>query len=101
MKVTKLDKRHTGYGKCMYSVDAGGNGPATVVILHRWREWCWQVYGPGIELRFIASNDGYRMGKTMGIDLPDRWAWQTEFGNHKLYFKDEETMSGFLFQWSK
>jgi hypothetical protein len=100
MKVTTLDKRHTGYGKFKYSVDCfSGHKSATVVILHRWREWCWEVFGPGIELRFAVDSNG--MAEVMGIDLPNRWAWQTEFGNHKLYFKDDETMSSFLFQWSK
>ena len=98
MKVTTLDKRHTGYGKFKYYVDTH-SGPANSVILHRWREWCWEVFGPGIELRFaIAENT---MANIMGIELPSRWAWQTEFGNFKLYFKDDETMSAFLFQWSK
>lgn len=99
MKVTTLDKRHTGYGKFKYSVDANGPGSAAVVILHRWRGWCWEVFGPGIELRFAVAENG--MANIMGIELPERWAWQTEFGNHKLYFKDDETMSAFLFQWSK
>jgi hypothetical protein len=97
MQAVTLDKRHTGYGKFKYYVEA--DGPAAPVILHRWREWCWEAFGPGIELRFGIQDLG--MAKIMGITMPDRWAWQTEFGNYKLYFKDDETMSGFLFQWSK
>ena len=98
MKTVTLDKRHTGYGKFKYLVEVR-SGVANSVILHRWREWCWEAFGPGIELRFAI--DGNNMANIMGIKIPDRWAWQTEFGNFKLYFKDDETLSGFLFQWSK
>jgi hypothetical protein len=28
-----------------------------------------------------------------------RWAWQTEFKEMRLYFKDDETLSAFMFQW--
>lgn len=96
MKLTKLDRRHTGYQLFAYYVNV--EVPVgSVQILHHWRKWCWESFGPGIELRYAV--DPSAEFKVLPIELPRRWAWQTEFGNKRLYFQTEAEASAFIFQW--
>jgi hypothetical protein len=98
MKLIKLDNRHTGVGLYEYFVEVP-TSVGRVQILHCWREWCWESFGPGIELRFAV--DPRAEFKVLPIQIPRSWAWQTEFGKFRLYFKDHAVASAFLFQWDK
>lgn len=103
MKVTKLDKRHNCYRIMKYHVEPGYDifgRDARIECFKRWREWCWEAFGPGCETKWIvirpesAGNDGQcQMTSTT------RWAWHTEYDEIRLYFKDDETLSAFMFQW--
>lgn len=98
MRITKLDRRHTGYGKYAHMIEVD-SVIASVQIFHTWRSWCWQTFGPGIELRYAM--DPRSVSLVLPIELPTKWAWQTEFGHIRLYFQDEATTSMFLLQWKK
>jgi hypothetical protein len=98
MKITELDKRHTGNEKYKYFVEPTlrlGN----MQLFHTWRSWCWNSFGPGIELRFAIDERAHL--SVIPIELPTTWAWQTEFGHTRLYFKDDATLSALIFQWKR
>lgn len=103
MKVTKLDRRHTCYGIMQYHVETTFDmrgSDMRIEHFKKWRNWCWEAFGPGCETKWItitpreSGNEGQcRMESTT------RWAWYTEYNEMRLYFKDDETLSAFMFQW--
>ena len=75
-KITKLDRRHNGWGRYKYSVSP------TVVnhieghqLLNDLREWCWSTYGPGAEIGWSKKDA--------------KWAWDTEHGNRRIYVNED------------
>ena len=94
VKLVKLDRRHTAHGIMTYYVDPVSNWAigynTKFEQFQRWRNWCWEVFGPGVERQFLNLN----------IDI-NRWCWYSEYDHLRLYFKDDETASAFMFQWSK
>lgn len=110
MKLTKLDRRHTGFGIMKYYVEPE---PTWVIGMdmrfrhfQEWRAWCWEVFGPGVERKYITVTPmikavDFATGVTKhGMEAVERWAWHTEEKEMRLYFKDDETASAFSFQWS-
>ena len=103
MKVTKLDRRHNCNHIMKYYVETtldiwGSDERAKLFI--RWRNWCWEAFGPGCETKWLIVKPvpvGNLGQCTMGTD--SRWAWQTEFKEQRLYFRDDETLSAFMLQW--
>lgn len=104
MKVTKLDRRYNCNHIMKYMVettyDFMGGTDARAKKFVGWREWCWSVFGPSSETKWLvlrpvpAGTDGQCRMVT-----DSRWAWDTEHGNQRLYFKDDETLSAFMLQW--
>lgn len=103
IKVTKLDKRHNCYRIMKYHVEVTYDiwgSDNRISKFKQLREWCWDVFGPGCETKWIlltpveAGTDGQ-----CHMESTTRWAWQTEFKEMRLYFKDDETLSAFIFQW--
>jgi hypothetical protein len=103
MKVTKLDRRHNCYDIMKYHVETTvdiGNSNAKIEHFKQWRAWCWEMFGPGCETKWITitpedagPNGECRMVSTV------RWAWHTEYGEMRLYFKDDESLSAFMLKW--
>lgn len=104
MKVTKLDKRHNCYRIMKYYVETTldiWGSDARIEHFKGWRSWCWETFGPGCETKWITitprdagDNDECRMESTT------RWAWHTEHGEMRLYFKTDIELSAFLLRWS-
>ena len=104
MKVTKLDRRYNCNHIMKYMVettyDFMGGTDSRAKKFVGWREWCWSVFGPSSETKWLvlrpvpAGTDGQCRMVT-----DSRWAWDTEHGNQRLYFKDDETLSAFMLQW--
>jgi hypothetical protein len=69
-------------------------------LFKRWRGWCWEVFGPGCESKWIVTHP-VDAGPTGECQMTStvRWAWQTEFKEMRLYFRDDETLSAFMLQW--
>ena len=102
MKVTKLDRRHNCYNIMAYHVEVTFDiwgSDARIETFKKWRNWCWEAFGPGTETKWIllAPKD-LGEGKCR-MQSTTRWAWHTEYGEMRLYFKDDETLSAFMFQW--
>ena len=92
MKLVKLDRRHTAYGEMTYYVDPV---PSWIVgsdtkfeQFFKWRNWCWEVFGPGVERQHLDLNPEI-----------NQWCWLTEHGYLRLYFKDDATASAFMLKW--
>ena len=72
-----------------------------IELFKRWRAWCWEVFGPGTESKWIVVQP-----QPVGVDgrcrmfATTRWAWQTEYEEMRLYLQDEATLSAFMLQWS-
>ena len=92
MKVTKLDRRHSGITAFDYYVTpAEKNLWENPITMHHWRIWCWENLGPGAE-RDIAV-------RLHMNDKPLGWAWDTEHGHCRLYLK-EANLVFFKLKWA-
>lgn len=105
MRLVKLDKRHTCHEFMQYYIEPkmqfGFDAKSRFARFQVWREWCWEVFGPGVERHYIRTSTIYDETKdAFGYVSADKWAWYTENGLLRLYFRDEETASAFSFQWS-
>ena len=103
MKVTKLDRRHNCHRIMKYHVETtcniwGSDERANQFI--EWRVWCWTVFGPGVETKWITVHpvDAGPDGECQMVSK-NTWAWQTEHDLQRLYFRDDETLSAFMLQW--
>jgi len=104
MKVTKLDRRHNCYLIMKYHVEINfkhlwGN-ENRIELFKEWRAWCWEVFGPGTEIKWIVIHpvDAGPNGQCQMVSKGN-WAWNTEFGGMRLYFRDDETLSAFMLKW--
>jgi hypothetical protein len=96
MKVTKLDRRFNGHHIFKYVIEPNVIGKEEKIEeFKQWREWSWLVFGPSSELRFIRIQPGQIKMESTRV-----WCWDTEFGNLRLYFKNDETLSAFMLKWS-
>ena len=105
MKVTKLDRRHNCHRIMKYHVEVTFDiwgSDARIERFKAWRAWCWEAFGPGCETKWITirPEEVGPNGECQMVSTT-RWAWQTEFKEMRLYFKDDETLSAFMFQWSR
>lgn len=79
-KVTKLDRRMSGYGFYKYHVTPNVFERSKIAeLLIELRNWCWATYGPGAELGFT------RRGAL--------WAWDTEYGRRRIYLKSDAELT--------
>lgn len=105
MKVTRLDRRHACHRIMKYHVEVTFDiwgSDNRISKFKEWRTWCWEVFGPGCETKWIVVRpvDAGPNGECC-MESTTRWAWHTEHDEMRLYFKDDETLSAFMFQWSK
>jgi hypothetical protein len=94
--VTRLDKRHKGYN-CFshYIMPVWSSQLADKLKFFEWRNWCWSTWGPGIEREVaIEFGLGYHPETVL------KWAWHTDGGGRRLYFKSEKELNWFILTWS-
>lgn len=78
-KVKRLTRQYNGYGSFKYLIQPTlFNQNTTRQQLAKWREWCWETWGPSRELLWA-------MTETPGVT----WAWDTEHDNKRIYLKDD------------
>ena len=81
-KITKLDRRHNGWGRYKYSIVPDTyNKIEGHQLLNDLREWCWATYGPGAELVWSKKDA--------------KWAWDTEHGNRRIYLRSDAELTFF------
>ena len=87
MRVQRIDGRMNGHGVYEYRIDFSRDRRRYVEV----RDWCWQTYGPGIELECCE------------IDLDRVWAWHYNAvrGHTRcfIYLKSQEQLTLFLLRW--
>jgi hypothetical protein len=94
MKITKLDRRHSGYGTWLAFVSRpfGSGGRQTFL---EWREWCWATWGPSKEISEFTRLDLFD-----GVASSNpHWCWQNDQQNTRLYFKTDLEATMFALRW--
>lgn len=97
-KLTKLDRRHTGYLLWQYYVERVYTVPYREAkrLFFDWREWCWEQWGPSKELNNFEYNDLF---DGMHSSNP-HWCWLND-SNHRcrIYLRTEQEASMFTLKW--
>jgi len=96
-KIKKMDARYNGSGYFTHVIDYGGKY-GTSLTFQQHRVWFWESFGPSCEIEAFM-----RLGKN-NHSQPDcisgQWAWNTEFGNRKLYVRDDAMLAFFTLKFS-
>ena len=87
IKVTRLDKRHTGHHWYSHRVTFDGEYWSRVNNFCAARDWLVQHFGLSREIGFV----GHLRDKPKPV-----WSWQTEYSYFRLYLT-EEAMTQFAF----
>lgn len=83
-EVKELDRRYTGGNYFNYCLDFYyKQGPMFCDV----REWCWEIWGPSCELKFITQDKQYK------------WAWITDNHRTRIYFRDIEEINWYKLRW--
>lgn len=103
-KLVKLDKRFNGYAWFRYALDSNvimGNW-YTMAPPPQWastknanfqalRVWCWDQWGPSMELSLLTLNN----------DSDIKWSWEIDNdGRRRIYLKGDEELSHVMLVWS-
>jgi hypothetical protein len=92
--INKLDRRHKGFASFThYIMPVWSSQLADKLKFFEWRNWCWETFGPGMEREMAIE---FRL--LHDADL--RWAWHTNNGAKRLYFKSEKEVAWFNLKWS-
>jgi len=92
-RIQKLDRRHGGRPIFQYLAEPIGSSNYIEKYrnLQSWREWCWEMFGPGAE-RDIAVSLAHSDSKYF------KWGWQTDHHECRLYLT-EDALTLFKLKW--
>lgn len=96
-KIKKIDARYNGSGYFTHVIDYFGKYNESLSFQQH-RAWFWESFGPSCEIEAFM-----RFGRLHDepIDcISGRWAWNTEYGNRKIYVSDEATLAFFTLKFS-
>ena len=97
MKIQKLDGRHSGHPVFShYVVPDERFDHMNLEILHTWRVWCWEHFGPGSERDHAATLSTIKSAWTRPTI---KWAWETTRYQRRLYLS-KESMTLFMLKWA-
>ncbi len=88
MKIVKLDRRYTGGRQFDYAVEFTHpfkDGELFCEV----REWCWETWGPGRELKFVDINS------------KDHWCFMTDNYRTRIYLSDTPEVEWLTLRWSE
>jgi hypothetical protein len=95
LKLTKLDKRNTGYGTWKFYVELKLLDKNYGIDLCNVREWCWTHWGPSKELDAYHQHDLFD-----GVSCSNpRWCWQHDEYRTRIYLRDEPETIAFALKW--
>lgn len=96
-KKRKLDRRHSGYGEWKYYIMP--NAPWNRVGMNKFfemREWCWNTWGHSKEINEWMRD---KLDPT-SISQNNKWCWQNDTYNVRIYLRTDKELSHFLLTWS-
>lgn len=76
IRISKLDRRHTGNNWFTHRVSFEGPLQGRVNGLCSAREWLWTMFGPSREITSIGAMDPTQR---------PIWAWETDYNYFRLY----------------
>lgn len=94
IKVKKLDKRNTGYGKFKYAVNSTS---LYAKEFYEIRAWMWDTWGASKELK------DWMLDFRISIDAVgcqnEHWCWQNDEYNRRLYLRTDKELVLFRLRW--
>jgi hypothetical protein len=97
MKLTRLDRRHTGWGEWKYSAERQYGVPLSQfkMIFWGWREWCWGTWGPSKELFDYTVSDLF----DGVLSSNNHWCWNIQDQKYRIYLRGDTEAELFLLKW--
>lgn len=100
VKLTKLDRRHRGYGVWTWHAVR----PMQIMTLkdarntfYAWREWCWGEWGPSKELDMFADDDLFD-GR---YSSNQHWCWVNDkVHGFRIYLRGDYEAAAFSLRWA-
>jgi len=97
LSIKKTDRRHTGSDIFEYVVDvqqeAIGRRTERIIDFVAVREWCWNTFGSSCEREHWLYLVKFNQPRN------ERWCWHSDFGNFKIYIRDEKEVNWFKLKW--
>jgi hypothetical protein len=98
IKIVKLDKRNTGYGKfkyVIYSVSAYSKE------FHDIRAWMWETWGASKEIKewMRDSNIPFFAKEQLLSCQNEYWCWQNDGYYRRLYLQTDKELMLFKLRW--
>lgn len=105
IRVTKCDRRHTGYRYFEYIVEPKVNMTnffRNALALDRFvrfnelRNWCWQTWGSSCERSLylrIAEHD------QLAQELNKSWSWNSDNNDLRIYLCSEKELNWLKLRW--
>lgn len=110
-KVTKLNRKYTGYGDFMYAitVEMSKDKTYTYTSLHNkrqeWfalREWCWETWGGSKEIEdWLRVNNSNTVNKSALVSQNSHWAWQNDKYACRIYLATDKELNWFKLRWEQ
>lgn len=105
-KVTKLNRKYTGYEHFQYIVTV--ERPPTnrfseiQEIKQEWfalREWCWETWGPSKEIEDWIRGTSFAPDKLVSQNT--HWCWQNDKYATRIYLTSDKELNWFTLRWSQ
>lgn len=90
MKLTKLDRRMTGYGDFKFMIKLYHNDQDLNKFIDV-RNWCWENWGPSCEYFFY---------KKLENEKNPAWCWANYEFENRIYLAGDQEASWFLLKWA-
>lgn len=90
----KVDKRNTGYPEWKYIINYPGY--VRQQMFYKWREWCWQTWGPSKEIDAWKKD----MNDPNAVSQNSNWCFQHDQYSIRIYLRSDKDLSMFLLRWT-
>ena len=94
IKVKKLDKRNTGYGKFKYAVTSTS---LYAKEFYEIRAWMWDTWCASKELKDWMLD--YRIALADVGCQNEHWCWQSDEYNRRLFLRTDKELVLFRLRW--
>jgi len=88
LEITKIDRRHNGYGRFVYRIRP--IDPDSITAFLQVREWCWEAWGGSCELSYAWPRHRLAHGEF-------QWCWNTlpdsDIGVGYIFLRGDEELA--------